>query len=641
MEKQHKDLINSIVASISVEEVLKEAVANYNSASPDGELIATLVKTQENLIAKILIADPSTNKNSAIANDNSATPSNDQQHLVTWKGNKIPVTKLELWMSWSLDKIGAGDIARRYFDILARINQIGESDVISLADIIKQTPLELLLNSNIGAIFLEVSGRCLIWTTKQLDQITAQYFPKTRAFIETAVSLTVDKAVSLTKAMLEQLPEPARSVFINSVLAVYEKSKTLYLNLTEDLYEGQKALVDFTLGCAVGEVVGRGLGGVVKGAVGGTKGAIEALKKTNRGTTLTSEVVNTANTLEVAALNNKANITGTTLTSKVEKIVHVDQKLLSVAKVAKVAKDDGITGAAIFKTEGNKFAAILNVKKDFGKPMANLNISNKKMCLLEQEQTLPKLPKDFGKTIANKNIPNERISLNNISQKTYQTLKEKFRDEDLQLLIQKSKQNQIFIPKTHYVVANLPEGTSVVTFVSYGSNRGIKIGSKLGTQTHHLIPQQFLKEEIFNFCGIDIKNDVLNKMILYTPEGLELATKSSNIVRDTYAKMLKQLNPSLTQKEIQIISELKVPLPNKQRSTHFGRHDNSYVLPIKEKLDKLWDDVKLGKLNKEECRKAIYDLMRELREGIRNGSTKLNIKGTKLNIKVLNNNIRI
>lgn len=479
-----------------------------------------------------------------------------------------------------------------------------------------------------------MSGRCLIWTTAQLNQITAQYFSKTRAVIETAVSLTVDKAVSLTQAMLEQLPEPARSVFINSVLAVYEKSKTLYLNLTEDLYEGQKALVDFTLGCAVGEVVGRGVGGVVKGAVGGTKGAIEALKKTNRGsTTLTSEV---------AALNNKANITGTTLTSKVEKIVHVDQKLLSVAKVAKVAKDDGITGAAIFKTEGNKFAAILNVKKDFGKPMANLNISNKKMCLLEQEQTLPKLPKDFGKTIANKNIPNERISLNNISQKTYQTLKEKFRDEDLQLLIQKSKQNQIFIPKTHYVVANLPEGTSVVTFVSYGSNRGIKIGSKLGTQTHHLIPQQFLKEEIFNFCGIDIKNDVRNKMILYTPEGLELATKSSNIVRDTYAKMLKQLNPSLTQKEIQIISELKVPLPNQQRSTHSGRHHKPYVDTIKEKLDKLWKDVELGKLNKEECTKAIYDLMYELREGIRNGSTKLNIKkGTKLNIKVLNNNTRI
>ncbi|WP_196759654.1 hypothetical protein, partial [Orientia tsutsugamushi] len=288
LEKQHKDLINSIVASISVEEVLKEAFANYNSASPDGELIATLVKTQENLIAKILIADPSTNKNSAIANDNSATPSNDQQHLVTWKGNKIPVTKLELWMSWSLDKIGAGDIARRYFDILARINQIGESDVISFADIIKQTPLELLLNSNIGAIFLKVSGRCLIWTTAQLDQITAQYFSKTRAVIETAVSLTVDKAVSLTQAMLKQLPEPARSVFINSVLAVYEKSKTLYLNLTEDLYEGQKALVDFTLGCAAGEMVGRVVGGAVaasKGAVGGTKGAIEALKKTNRGTT--------------------------------------------------------------------------------------------------------------------------------------------------------------------------------------------------------------------------------------------------------------------------------------------------------------------------------------------------------------------
>lgn len=57
-------------------------------------------------------------------------------------------------MSWSLDKIGAGDIARRYFDTLARINQIGKSDIISFADIIKQTPLELLLNSNIGQFYL-------------------------------------------------------------------------------------------------------------------------------------------------------------------------------------------------------------------------------------------------------------------------------------------------------------------------------------------------------------------------------------------------------------------------------------------------------------------------------------------------------
>ncbi|KJW07486.1 A nuclease of the HNH/ENDO VII superwith conserved AHH family protein [Orientia tsutsugamushi str. UT144] len=107
-------------------------------------------------------------------------------------------------------------------------------------------------------------------------------------------------------------------------------------------------------------------------------------------------------------------------------------------------------------------------------------------------------------------------------------------------------------------------------------------------------------------------------------KGLELATESSNIVRDTYAKMLKKLNPSLTQKEIQIISKWKVSPPNQQSSTHSGWHDNSYVLPIKEKLDDLWKNVKLGKLNKEECRKAVYDLMAELREGIKNGSIKLN-----------------
>lgn len=565
LEKQHKDLINSIVASISVEEVLKEAFANYNSASPDGELIATLVKTQENLIAKILIADPSTNKNSAIANDNSATPSNDQQHLVTWKGNKIPVTKLELWMSWSLDKIGAGDIARRYFDILARINQIGKSGVISFADIIKQTPLELLLNSNIGAIFLEVSGRCLIWTTAQLDQITAQYFSKTRAVIETAVSLTVDKAVSLTQAMLKQLPEPARSVFINSVLAVYEKSKTLYLNLTEDLYEGQKALVDFTLGCAAGEMVGRvvgGVGGVVKGAVGGA-----------------------------VAASNKSNIlkTGTKLTSKVENIspikVLVDQK--------SAATNNHITGALIVKTE-DKVTAIFNVEKG------------------------------VGKTIANANIPNELISLNNISQKNYELLKTKFEDKDLQLLIQKLEQKKIFGPNTPYFVANLPKDTPTLKISKYGNGKiGIWIGEVGCTQRHHIIPQQLKEANVLKRYKINI-NCRNNIMTLYTPNGLKLATERANRVREHYAKILKQLNPSLTQTEIQIISEWKVPLPNQQSSTHLGRHHKPYVDTIKEKLDRLWENVELGKLNEEECKKAIYDLMDELRRCIKNGSIKLN-----------------
>ncbi|WP_045797594.1 hypothetical protein, partial [Candidatus Orientia mediorientalis] len=90
-----------------------------------------------------------------------------------------------------------------------------------------------------------------------------------------------------------------------------------------------------------------------------------------------------------------------------------------------------------------------------------------------------------------------------------------------------------------------------------------------------------------------------------------------------YATMVKQLNPTLTTEEIKIISELKVPPPS-QRSTHLGRHDNSYVVPIKKMLDDLWDNVKLGNLNKEECRNAIYDLMDELREDIRDGSIKLN-----------------
>lgn len=88
--------------------------------------------------------------------------------------------------------------------------------------------------------------------------------------------------------------------------------------------------------------------------------------------------------------------------------------------------------------------------------------------------------------------------------------------------------------------------------------------------------------------------------------------------------MLEQLNPGFTQKEIQIISECKVQLPNQQSSTHLGRHHKPYVDTIKEKLDDLWKDVELGKLNKKECRKAVYDLMDELREGIKNGSTELN-----------------
>ncbi|SPR09475.1 hypothetical protein [Orientia tsutsugamushi] len=88
--------------------------------------------------------------------------------------------------------------------------------------------------------------------------------------------------------------------------------------------------------------------------------------------------------------------------------------------------------------------------------------------------------------------------------------------------------------------------------------------------------------------------------------------------------MLEQLNPTLTQKEADIIAWRKVPLPNQQRSTHSGRHDNSYVVPIERKLDDLWKDVELGKLNEEECKKAIYDLMDELRRCIKNGSIKLN-----------------
>ncbi|KJV73719.1 Uncharacterised protein [Orientia tsutsugamushi] len=532
LEKQHKDLINSIVARISAEEAFKkDAFANYNFASPNSELLATLVKTHEDLIAKILIADPSTNKNSA-------TPPNDQQHLVTWKGHKISVNNEEKPILVKLYNIGYEYLVSKYLNCLAGINEIGKSDVQNFRYRMTKPLLELLLNPNIGAILFEGSGQCLIWTTEQLNKITAQYFPKTRAVIETAMDITKDAVVELS----QYLPE----CVTKRIFVLYEKSKTLYLNLTENLSEGRKALVDFTLGCAAGEALG-GVVGLVGGAV---EGAVAAS--------------NTSNILK-----------------KISPIkVLVDQTGIN----------NHTTVALIAKTE-DKVAAIFNVEK-----------------------------KDVGKIIANANIPNEKICLVDLN-----ILKQKFGDTSLSI-IQKLEKEEILLPKLPHVVANLQEGTSVVRFVSYGSNRdrGIKIGSKLGTQTHHLIPQQFLKEEIFNFCGIDIKNDVCNKMILYTPKGLKLATESSNIVRDTYAKMLKQLNPSLTQKEIQIISEWKVPLPNKQRSTHSGRHDNSYVLPIKEKLHDLWDDVKLGKLNKKECRKAVYDLMDELREGIKNGSTELN-----------------
>ncbi|SPR08052.1 hypothetical protein [Orientia tsutsugamushi] len=86
--------------------------------------------------------------------------------------------------------------------------------------------------------------------------------------------------------------------------------------------------------------------------------------------------------------------------------------------------------------------------------------------------------------------------------------------------------------------------------------------------------------------------------------------------------MLEQLNPTLTQKEDDIIAWWKVQLS--QRQTHSGRYDNGYVLPIKEKLHDLWKNVELGKLNKEECRKKIYDLMDQLRRCIKDGSIKLN-----------------
>ncbi|SPR11639.1 hypothetical protein [Orientia tsutsugamushi] len=82
LEKQHKNFINRIVARISAEEALKDAFVNYNVL-----------------------------------------------HLVTWKGNEIPVTKSELWMTLVLNKIGAGDIPRRYFDNLAGIYKIANSNV--------------------------------------------------------------------------------------------------------------------------------------------------------------------------------------------------------------------------------------------------------------------------------------------------------------------------------------------------------------------------------------------------------------------------------------------------------------------------------------------------------------------------------
>lgn len=86
--------------------------------------------------------------------------------------------------------------------------------------------------------------------------------------------------------------------------------------------------------------------------------------------------------------------------------------------------------------------------------------------------------------------------------------------------------------------------------------------------------------------------------------------------------MVKQLNPGFTQKEVDIIAWLKVQ--SSQLPTHCERHHNSYVIPIKRNLNKLWKDVELGNLNKEECRKKIYDLMDELRRCIKDGSIKLN-----------------
>ncbi|KJV55328.1 hypothetical protein OCHUTO_0887 [Orientia chuto str. Dubai] len=66
-------------------------------------------------------------------------------------------------------------------------------------------------------------------------------------------------------------------------------------------------------------------------------------------------------------------------------------------------------------------------------------------------------------------------------------------------IIQTLEQKQILVPKTHYVCANLPECASIVELVSYGSNKGLKIDVKLGTQTHHLSLSNFQKKRYLIF----------------------------------------------------------------------------------------------------------------------------------------------
>ncbi|KJV54898.1 secA DEAD-like domain protein, partial [Orientia chuto str. Dubai] len=348
-EKNHKDFINRVAAQI----LAAEASANDNFATPDSKLLATWAKNQEDLfnklIAKILVADPS-------ANDNFA---NNKQQLATWKGHEITVNKEEKWTLIGLYNIGQEYVVKRYCDKKAGIDIIAQNYVSSFGDRINQIPLELLLSPNIGAIFFEVSGQYFIYSTETLNQIIAQYFPKTRAAIGTAVSLAQDAVVLSAKAIWEQLPEVVKSTFKNPIIAIYEESKTVYQRLTKDLLEGQKALLNAALATIAVEVVA--------GVAIGTKAAL-----------------NEANNIV------KSTVSGNKIVPSTQKLLSVEKPLiplikeeLSHSKLLSAAKEDGVTEAFIFKTD-NKLVSLLNVEsKDFGKTIANVNIPNEKICLAD------------------------------------------------------------------------------------------------------------------------------------------------------------------------------------------------------------------------------------------------------------------
>ncbi|WP_156961299.1 hypothetical protein [Candidatus Orientia mediorientalis] len=84
------------------------------------------------------------------------------------------------------------------------------------------------MSPNIGAIFFEVSGQYFIYSTETLNQIIAQYFPKTRAAIGTAVSLAQDAVVLSAKAIWGQLPEEIKLILTNQIL-LFTKNQKQYI----------------------------------------------------------------------------------------------------------------------------------------------------------------------------------------------------------------------------------------------------------------------------------------------------------------------------------------------------------------------------------------------------------------------------